>query len=147
MRLGDLQVDFMPDDEKILGYGNRWYAKGLETAEPYKLNDEITVRLLTPPYFIATKFEAYIGRGKNDPLVSHDMEDILSLFDGRQELITEIAEANEEVRTYIIEKISELLDHRDIDSAVQSTAKGDAGRESLIFERLDAIRAMVKDDL
>lgn len=32
MRLGDLKVDFMPDDENILGFSNRWYAKGIETA-------------------------------------------------------------------------------------------------------------------
>jgi hypothetical protein len=32
MRLGDLKVDFMPDDETILGFSNRWYAKGIETA-------------------------------------------------------------------------------------------------------------------
>ncbi|MGY3362930.1 hypothetical protein ACVWZL_000055 [Bradyrhizobium sp. GM2.4] len=24
MRLGDLKVDFMPDDESILGFSNRW---------------------------------------------------------------------------------------------------------------------------
>ncbi|RDL48904.1 hypothetical protein BLJAPNOD_04363 [Ensifer sp. M14] len=27
MRLGALKVDFIPDDEKILGFSNRWYAK------------------------------------------------------------------------------------------------------------------------
>ena len=30
MRLGDLKVDFMPDDKSILGFSNRWYAKGIE---------------------------------------------------------------------------------------------------------------------
>jgi hypothetical protein len=29
MRLGDLKVDFMPDDADILGFSNRWYAKGI----------------------------------------------------------------------------------------------------------------------
>lgn len=32
MRLGELKVDFMPDDPKILGFSNRWYAKGIESA-------------------------------------------------------------------------------------------------------------------
>jgi hypothetical protein len=74
------------------------------------------------------------------------MEDILCLVDGRQELIAEIAEADENVRTYIDEKVTALLNHRDIDSDVQSAAAGDAGRESLIFERLDAIKAMAEND-
>jgi len=29
MRLDGLKVDFMPDDEKILGFTNRWYAMGI----------------------------------------------------------------------------------------------------------------------
>ena len=106
MRLGELQVDFMPDDEEILGYSNRWYAKGLEAAQSYNLNDEITIQLLTPPYFVATKFEAYAGRGNDDPLMSHDMEDILCLFDGRSELVVEIEEADSELRIYIVEKVA-----------------------------------------
>lgn len=28
MKLGKLKVDFMPDDEAILGFSNRWYGKG-----------------------------------------------------------------------------------------------------------------------
>lgn len=29
MRLGRLKADFIPDDEAILGFGNRWYAAGM----------------------------------------------------------------------------------------------------------------------
>jgi predicted nucleotidyltransferase len=140
MRLGELQVDFMPNDEKILGYGNRWYAKGLETSEPYELSEQITIKLLTPPYFVATKFEAYSGRGGDDPLGSHDFEDILTLIDGRPELVDEIENADAEVKAYIADKITNILSHRDIESAVQSAAAGDVDRESLIFERMEAIK-------
>ncbi|GGI31261.1 MULTISPECIES: hypothetical protein [Bradyrhizobium] len=63
MKLNELKVDFMPDDEKILGFSNRWYAKGIETAVETPLDDAITIRRLTPPLFIATKLEAYRGRG------------------------------------------------------------------------------------
>lgn len=140
MRLGELQVDFMPNDEKILGYGNRWYAKGLETSEPYELSEQITIKLLTPPYFVATKFEAYSGRGGDDPLGSHDFEDILTLIDGRSELVDEIESADAEVKAYIADKITNILSHRDIESAVQSAAAGDGDRESLVFERMEAIK-------
>lgn len=37
MRLGDLRVDFMPDDEEVLGFTNRWYKAAMETAKPYGL--------------------------------------------------------------------------------------------------------------
>ncbi|WP_233443175.1 hypothetical protein [Bradyrhizobium brasilense] len=39
MRLGNLKVDFMPDDESILGFSNRWYGKGIETAASHPLTD------------------------------------------------------------------------------------------------------------
>jgi len=55
MLLGELKVDFMPIDPKILGFSNRWYSKALETAQPYLIDDDLTIRLLTPPLFIATK--------------------------------------------------------------------------------------------
>jgi hypothetical protein len=47
MRLGPLKVDFMPDDETILGFSNRWYAKGIATAEIHQLTESLTIRLLT----------------------------------------------------------------------------------------------------
>ena len=41
MRLGELIVDFMPDDERILGFSNRWYAQGIETAVSHPLTGEL----------------------------------------------------------------------------------------------------------
>jgi predicted nucleotidyltransferase len=146
MRLGDLKVDFMPDDEDILGYSNRWYAKGLELAQDYSLADDLTIKLLTPPFFVATKLEAYLGRGNDDPLASHDLEDILNLVDGREELVAEIEATDEDVREYIADQISRLLEHRDFDYAVQGITRGDKDRESLIFERLEALKAMKGSD-
>jgi hypothetical protein len=80
MRLGDLKVDFMPDDEGILGFSNRWYSLGLESAVDHTLTDDIIVRVLTAPLFLATKLEALRGRGIDDLLMSRDLEDILLLL-------------------------------------------------------------------
>src|SRR5260370_14907626 len=74
MRLGDLKVDFMPDDETILGFSNRWYAKGIETAVNHPLTDTITIKRLMPEFFLDTKFEAYVCPGNNDLLGSRDIE-------------------------------------------------------------------------
>jgi predicted nucleotidyltransferase len=145
MRLGELQVDFMPDDEKILGFSNRWYAAGLAAAQPYELDEDLTIRLLTPPFFVATKLEAYLGRGNDDPQGSHDMEDILTLFDGREELVQGIAAADQNLRTFITHQIGLLLENDDFDYAVQSAARGDRDRQMLIFERLEAVRDLAEE--
>ena len=101
MRLGHLKVDFMPDDASILGFTNRWYQQALATAQPYALTPTVTIKLLTPAYFIATKLEAYRGRGNHDPLTSHDLEDIINVVDGRDELVNELSRAQPSVRRYI----------------------------------------------
>lgn len=108
MRLGALKVDFMPDDESILGFSNRWYELGLKTATDVKLNDDVTIRILTPTIFVATKLEAFLGRGGGDVLMSRDIEDILILIDGRDALPSEIAAAPPEVRAYIADQFEAL---------------------------------------
>lgn len=142
MRLGELKVDFMPDDETILGFSNRWYKQALENTQDFQLSDDLVIRLLSPPYFVATKLEAYKGRGNDDPLASHDMEDILNIIDGRPELIDEINNADQDVREFITEEISTLLEHDMIDYAIQGVVLGDTGRVDIVFDRLKAIKEL-----
>lgn len=139
MRLGSLRVDFMPDDENILGFSNRWYKDALLSADDYSLTDKITIRLIKPVYFVATKLEAYLGRGRNDPLGSKDLEDLLNLFDGRSELLTEIEQAGASLRQFIAAEVKKLLGSSDFSYAVQACALGDGDRVELIFERLERV--------
>ncbi|MEI1247380.1 hypothetical protein [Rhizobium aouanii] len=62
----------MPDDETILGFSNRWYAAGIETAATITLDTGLDIRILTPAIFVATKLEAFAGRGQNDLFMSRD---------------------------------------------------------------------------
>ena len=142
MRLDGLMVDFMPDDKDILGFSNRWYKQAFESAQDYRLAEDLVIRLLTSPFFMATKLEAYKGRGNNDPLASHDMEDLLNLVDGRPEVVTEIQVADKRLRDFIAEEIGRLLDHDLIDYAIQGVVMGDPGRVNLVFERLEKISGL-----
>ena len=135
-RLGELQVDFMPDDANALGFTNRWYKDALKTAEIYAISDKINIRLVTPIYFLATKFEAFKGRGKNDLLSSRDIEDILNVIDGRAELQQELIDAEDDVKNYLVNEFKNLLLSSDIQYLIQSTAGNDKGRTQLIFERI-----------
>jgi predicted nucleotidyltransferase len=136
MRLNGLIVDFMPDDEKILGYSNRWYSEALQSAKDFKLQDDLTIKLISSVYFITTKLEAYKGRGNNDPIQSRDLEDILNVIDGRLELVDEVMHASDGIKRYISNELKKLLEHPDFDYAVQSTSQGQNDREELIFKRL-----------
>jgi predicted nucleotidyltransferase len=139
MRLGDLKVDFMPDDEEILGFSNRWYAKGIETAVTLALTDELNIRRLTPELFVATKLEAYLGRGQGDLFMSRDLEDILLVIDGRKEIVAEIEEADADIRKFISEQFAELLKNPEFDHFLAGNIRGPEGRVDFVRERFVTI--------
>lgn len=139
MKLGELTVDFMPDDPSVLGFGNRWYALGIETAETHSLESGVDILVLTPALFVATKLEAYKGRGKGDLFSSRDAEDILLLVDGRETLTAEIAHADDDVRRYIAECFRNLLADPNFDDFVDGNIRGPAGRSAIVRARFVAI--------
>ena len=84
----NLKLDVMPIDEKILGFSNRWYKEAINEADSIALPSGIVIRVVSPAYFIATKFEAFKGRGK-DNYFNHDLEDIVFVLENRTRLILE----------------------------------------------------------
>ncbi len=134
----DLIVDFMPDDQTILGFSNRWYTDALLNAQDHALPSGLLIRVVTPAYFLGTKIEAWRGRGNNDPLSSRDVEDILNVVDGRPSLLAEMERADVELGHHVAAGIGELLAHPDFDYAVQSATGGNRDREDMLFKRLQA---------
>lgn len=142
MRLGDLKVDFMPDDGKILGFSNRWYPQGIKTALTYPLTDQLMIKHLRPEIFIATKLDAFLGRGEDDLLMSRDVEDILLLVDGREELAGEIHRAGDKIKSFIAEQFGALRQHYDFEDFVAGNIRGPEGRVDIVLERFAAISAI-----
>jgi len=63
------------------------------------------------PDFIATKLEAFKDRGKHDFLLSHDLEDIISLIDGRPEIVTDIAIVSDDLKQYLAFEFASLMNN------------------------------------
>jgi len=137
MHLDGLRVDFMPDDPKILSFSNIWYKEAYSSAMDYRLAEGLSIRLVRPAYFVATKLEAYLGRGNNDPLGSRDIEDLLILIDGRPELGKELLDAPTELKKYASSQFKSLTRHSMFEYAVSATARDDTDREALILERIN----------
>jgi predicted nucleotidyltransferase len=108
-RYRDLEVDLMPTDPAILGFANRWYPLVVKTAQSIRLPAGFDIRLITAPAFLATKFEAFADRGKGNLLASHDLEDIITVLDGRPELPQEIADCSSELRSYLSTRCRNLM--------------------------------------
>ncbi len=76
------------------------------------------IRVVSPPYFLITKLEAFTGRGKGDYMLSHDMEDIITVLDGRQEILDEIKNADTELASELANRFQQLLKHQRFIDAV-----------------------------
>lgn len=108
--INSISVDIMPTRREILGFENPWYEEAVRTALPTRLPSGAIIRLIAPPLFLATKLEAFHSRGHEDFAMSHDMEDIITVVDGRPELPDEVANASPDVQTYLESEIAEILE-------------------------------------
>lgn len=132
MRLNGMRVDFMPDDPEVLGFSNPWYADALLHATDYCLPGGERIRLVSPQHFVATKLVAYESRGRNDPLMSQDIEDLLTLIDGRAELAGEVLRSPSALRHDIAARFAHVVLHRDWNYAVQSACNNELARADLV---------------
>ena len=137
--VGGCMLDVMPTDEDVLGFGNRWYPVAVRTAESVRLPSGRSIRLIAPPVFLATKLEAFRGRGGDDFLASHDLEDIAIVVDGRPELVNEVPTCESALRTYLTDEIGSLLRNRAFLEALSGHLPADEtsqARLPIIRERL-----------
>lgn len=137
-----IALDLMPTEPGILGFHNRWYPIAVKTATRVMLPRGVEIQLITAPVFVATKFEAFHGRGNNDYLASHDLEDLITVIDGRQELIQEIQDSDQEVRHYVVMEMNKLLDDRDFLLALPGHLPGDAASQARLPELMRRVRTI-----
>ncbi len=102
-------VDIMPTDEKILGFSNRWYPEAIRNAEVVSIDEDLKIRLVAAPFFLATKIEAFAGRGGGDFLSSHDIEDMISIINGRKQLVDEVEQSPPDLRNFLSETFQSFL--------------------------------------
>lgn len=144
-RYGDLEVDLMPMDSRVLGFSNRWYPHAVETAQPCILPSGRKILLISATAFLATKFEAFADRGASDMLGSHDLEDIMNIVDGRPELIDEVSAARIDLRAYLAEQCATLMQATSFVDALPGLIFPDenhAARVSMLTQRLGRIASL-----
>lgn len=103
-----VKVDVMPMRDQTGQFDNPWFEIALATSSLRSL-EGVTVRTVDAPSFIATKLTAFADRGKGDFLASHDLEDVVTIVDGREALADEITHAEVTMRTFITNRFRELL--------------------------------------
>ncbi|OQW53714.1 MAG: hypothetical protein A4S09_06600 [Proteobacteria bacterium SG_bin7] len=141
-RSGSLILDVMPTDKKILGFANRWYEPGIENSTYLNLDKKLRVRVFSIPYLIATKVEAFKGRGNGDFRFSSDIEDIVTLFDGNSDISDQISSAPDEVKKYLHSEFKIWLGSDEFLESISghiSDRQNVKGRKNIVVGRIKKI--------
>lgn len=110
--------DLVPAGSHLGGTGSRWDAYALESAQHLDISlgpgsaagvETLVIRHASAAAFLALKWAAYADRGRQDPLTSHDLEDIVALVASRPTLPAECATAPLDVRAFLADRTHDLL--------------------------------------
>lgn len=130
--------DLMPVRLDVLGFSSRWYAYAVQTAVPVDLGEGLTIRCASAVAFVATKLEAFVARGAGDFLASHDLEDVLNIVDGREQLVAEMAVAPAALRERVADVLGRLLSNPDFPNVLPGLI-ADPERADLVMARLRSL--------
>ena len=109
-------IDVMSTKEMGWAPANPWFELGSKDIITTRVHDE-TIRMLSLPYFLASKFTAFMDRGK-DPRTSHDFEDIIFILDNGKNLVDLIPRSPIDVRKFLIGEFSRMLSEEDMIEAI-----------------------------
>ena len=136
--IGTIIVDFMPTDTKILGFSNLWYGDAIKN---YTLKKCLVVnKNRNSTLFYQLKLKP--GRGENDFIMSHDIEDIILVIDGREEISNEIRKTDPNLRKYIQKRLSKFKEYPQFRDAIAGYLPTDINsqqRFQVIIDRINNI--------
>lgn len=136
-------VDVMPSSEEVLRFANKWYKHAVASWIPYTLPTGDVIKLISPPVFLCTKLEAFADRGKDDYCGSDDLEDIITLVDGRDSLVAECKASPADLISYLSRSLQRLLHQQQfLDSLEWLLPLGSQSRLDLVKERLSTLAGL-----
>lgn len=136
-------VDVLPIQEDVLGWNSKWFDAALDHAETIAIEGR-EIPVISAPYFVALKLEAFEDRGKGDFLTSTDFEDVICLFNGRPSIVDEIA-ASSDLRDSLVDKFRAYLQSPNMEDAVEGFSQTERQPERCkrkILERFAAVAVL-----
>ena len=139
-RLGDILVDVMSTSEIGWAPSNRWFKSGMKHLRKVDVGN-IGIKILDTPHFLAAKFEAFSGRGQNDPRTSQDFEDIVYILDNNVGLAEEVLKTPAQVRKYLTKWFRTIMESPSMQEALEAHLpyQTRAGRIAIINDKLRQI--------
>lgn len=138
--LGHLTVDIMPTNGAHLGLNTTWFKEALSTATEQEIA-HTRLKLVSAAGFLATKYIAFLDRGKSDYYASQDLEDFVTVVDGRETIVTDIDKAPEGMRRFLIDAACTLTRTAEFDEALPGQLPPDSASQ----QRLSKLRKKLRE--
>jgi predicted nucleotidyltransferase len=120
-------VDVMPTDPAVIGFSNRWYPEGFQNAVAFKLDEKTTINIFSLPYFVASKWEAFKGRGRNDYRTSKDFEDLVYILENAANFEEQLQNSPAHLLGYLKEEFKPILFRDDFEEGLYGHLTGGYG--------------------
>jgi len=143
--IAGVRVDVMPTSPD-LGPANRWYSEAIANTQIVAIDAELLVRVISAPYFIATKLDAFGDGHRGDYLSSHDLEDIIAIVDGRATIESDVSTAPALVRDFLRDRFRSLLADPGFVEAVAGHLLSDSASQARLPLVLSRMRAIAGTD-
>lgn len=139
---GGLLVAVMPSDPSVLGFSNRWHAEGFGRTIEIELEHACVVHIFPADVLLASKLQAFADRGCGDWYESHDLEDVVTVLEGRASLVEEVKGASLELREFVRNWAKTLRRHGDYEQIVEAHLHPSlvhAGRLEVVLEAVEVL--------
>lgn len=139
-------VDVMPTDPSAIGFSNRWYPNGFKSAINHQLDGETVIKIFTLPYFLASKWEAFKGRGKNDYRTSKDFEDLIFVMENCEDFPLQLKDAPNEIREWLKQEWEPLINTDSFEEGIYAHITGGYGGKDANYIKLSIIEGLEIND-
>lgn len=140
-RYEEVKVDVMNTQSIDWAPANPWFYAGFLKRQLMKAGDK-EIYILPLQYFLATKFTAYNNRGNNNPVTSHDFEDIIYILDNRIDIAEELNKMPNDVEPFLKEEFKKILS----DKAKQEAIEGNlsySNRDNRFKKIIESLQQIV----
>jgi hypothetical protein len=116
-RFKDIKVDVMATTPIGWAPGNEWFEEGFKHTISKRI-DDISITILSLPYFLASKVSAFRGRGWSEPRISKDFEDIVYILNYSSTLKDQILRSDVLVKDYLRNAFFQILEDKRLQEAI-----------------------------
>ena len=138
-------VDVLPIRQEVLGWNSRWFEEALAAPMTIICGGR-EIKVVSAPYFVALKLEAFEERGQKDFLGSTDFEDVICLFNGRETIADEIG-CDAPLAKLLGSKFKVYLDSPELEDAIDGfvqTEINPSERKVAIISRMKMVAAFAE---